>query len=210
MLKRKTFYFIRHGQTDLNLRGIVQGRGVDTSLNATGVNQAEAFFKQYQAVPFDKIYTSTLVRTHQTVRGFIDRGIAWEQLEGLDEISWGIYEGQEQTAEVLHGFEGLVSAWKNGYLDICVEKGESPNELMRRQQVALNHMLSQTDEENVLVCMHGRALRVILCLMTGLDGRLMDEFPHTNTALYKLEYHDGIFEIVDHYNVSHLEALSDE
>ncbi|HAU54829.1 MAG TPA: histidine phosphatase family protein, partial [Sphingobacterium sp.] len=30
---KKTFYFIRHGQTDLNLRGIVQGRGVNSPLN---------------------------------------------------------------------------------------------------------------------------------------------------------------------------------
>ena len=34
---KKTFYFIRHGQTDLNLKGIVQGRGVDSPLNENGI-----------------------------------------------------------------------------------------------------------------------------------------------------------------------------
>lgn len=40
---KKTFYFIRHGQTDLNLKGIVQGRGVNSPLNETGLAQAQAF-----------------------------------------------------------------------------------------------------------------------------------------------------------------------
>ncbi|MEM6877731.1 MAG: histidine phosphatase family protein, partial [Bacteroidota bacterium] len=35
MLKQ-TVYIVRHGQTDYNLRGIVQGSGVDSSLNDTG------------------------------------------------------------------------------------------------------------------------------------------------------------------------------
>jgi len=161
-------------------------------------------------VPFDKIYTSTLLRTHQTVKGFIDLELPWEQLVGLDEISWGIYEGKEQTPELLSGFEELVAAWRNGELDVSIENGESPNALMARQQVALDHMLAQRDEKNILVCMHGRALRIMLCLMTGIDARLMDDFPHTNTALYKLLYDNGRFEIIDHYNIAHLEALINE
>ncbi|WON92851.1 MULTISPECIES: histidine phosphatase family protein [unclassified Sphingobacterium] len=207
---KKTFYFIRHGQTDLNLKGIVQGRGVNSPLNKMGLAQAQAFFDRYNTVPFDKIYTSTLLRTHQTVQGFLDLDLPWEQLVGLDEISWGIYEGKEQTPELLAGFEKLVAAWRNGELDVSIENGESPNALMARQQVALDHMLAQTDEKNILVCMHGRALRIMLCLMTGVDARYMDDFPHTNTALYKLLYDNGQFEIVDHYNTAHLEALINE
>ena len=50
--------------------GIVQGRGMDTELNEKGRAQAEAFYQAYKDVPFDKIYTSTLKRTHQTVQNF--------------------------------------------------------------------------------------------------------------------------------------------
>ncbi|HNU42529.1 MAG TPA: histidine phosphatase family protein, partial [Cyclobacteriaceae bacterium] len=32
----KKIYIIRHGQTDFNLKGIVQGSGVDSSLNVRG------------------------------------------------------------------------------------------------------------------------------------------------------------------------------
>ena len=75
---KKTFYFIRHGQTDLNLLGIVQGRGVNSPLNANGMRQAQAFYEAYKSIPFDKVYMSTLLRTHQTVQQFVDQGIVSE------------------------------------------------------------------------------------------------------------------------------------
>jgi probable phosphoglycerate mutase len=204
---KKVFYFIRHGQTDLNHRGIVQGRGVNSPLNANGLKQAEAFFEAYRNVPFDKIYTSTLLRTHQTVAPFVKLGIPFEELVGLDEISWGIYEGKEQDEGVMTGFNNLVNSWKNNQLDMAIQNGESPNTLVRRQKEAVDYMLQQPDENTVLVCMHGRALRILLCHLTDVPVCKMDDFPHTNTALYVLEYDDGKFTIVDHYNTQHLENL---
>ncbi|PVH25359.1 histidine phosphatase family protein [Sphingobacterium corticibacter] len=204
---KKTFYFIRHGQTDLNLRGIVQGRGVNSPLNEMGRKQAEAFFQAYKHVPFDKVYTSTLLRTHETVASFITAGIPTEQLVGLDEISWGIYEGREQDETIMAGFKALVDQWRNNLLDVAVENGESPNALVIRQQEAMQHMLAQEDEELVLVCLHGRALRILLCHLTEMEVCQMDYFPHTNTALYIVEYEDGKYRIVDHYNTQHLEDL---
>ena len=204
----KALYIIRHGQTDLNLKGIVQGRGVDSPLNATGLKQAEAFYAHYKHVRFDKIYTSTLVRTHQTVAPFV--GIPTEQLAGLDEIGWGIYEGKEQTPDIMEGFVSLTERWRAGELDCAVAGGETPNQLAARQREALNHILSQPDEKTVLVCMHGRAMRVFLCLLTERDIASMDEFPHTNTALYKVHYDGERFTIVDAYNIEHLEGLLTE
>jgi probable phosphoglycerate mutase len=204
---KKTFYFIRHGQTDLNLRGIVQGRGVNSPLNETGLQQAKAFYEAFKDVPFDKVYTSTLLRTKQTVQRFIDQGIPAEELPGLDEISWGIYEGKEQDEVIMAGFEQVVAAWRSGNLDLSIEEGESPNQLVARQKEAVAYMVAQPNEETVLVCMHGRALRILLCHLTDMSVCLMDDFPHTNTALYILTYEDGRFSIIDHYNVKHLENL---
>ncbi|QBR13065.1 histidine phosphatase family protein [Sphingobacterium sp. CZ-2] len=204
---KKTFYFIRHGQTDLNLKGIVQGRGVNSPLNDNGIKQAQAFYEAYKHVPFDKIYVSTLLRTHQTVESFLAHGIPSEELVGLDEISWGIYEGQEQTPEIMTGFEKVVNSWRNNDLDLAIDQGESPNTLVERQREAVEYMLAQEDEENVLVCMHGRALRIMLCHLTEVPVCQMDDFPHTNTALYILEYQNNQFNIIDYYNTSHLSAL---
>jgi len=205
---KKTFYFIRHGQTDLNLKGIVQGRGVNTSLNDNGRKQADAFFKAYKHIPFDKIYTSTLVRTHETVEHFVNElGIPCEDLIGLDEISWGIYEGKVQDETIMQGFKELVSSWKNNELDVRIENGESPNQLVQRQKEAIAYILEHEDEETILVCMHGRALRIMLCHLTDTPVSNMDNFPHTNTSLYVLTYENGKFSIIDHYNTTHLEGL---
>lgn len=206
-MKKKTFYFIRHGQTDLNLRGIVQGRGVDSPLNSTGFSQADAFYQAYKYVPFDKVYTSTLLRTKQTIEQFILDGVPTEAHHGLDEISWGIYEGKEQDENVISGFEKVVSQWRQGDLDLGIVNGESPNQLVVRQKQAMEYILSKEEEEIVLICMHGRALRIMLCHLTGLPVNLMDDFPHTNTALYVLEYNNGSFTITDRYNIEHLKNL---
>ncbi len=203
----KIFYFIRHGQTDLNLRGIVQGRGVNSPLNENGQRQAQAFYESYKDIKFDKVYTSTLLRTHQTVTPFLEQGIAWEQLEGLDEISWGIYEGREQNPAIMSGFEKVVGAWRKGDLDLNIEDGESPNQVVERQRQAIDHMLRQPEEDTVLVCLHGRALRILMCVLTDVDVRLMDDFPHTNTALYVVKYQSNQFSIIDYYNIKHLEGI---
>src|SRR5580704_6907223 len=104
----KTLYIVRHGQTDLNKRGIIQGRGMDTNLNDEGRRQAALFFNAYKTVPFDKIYISELKRTQQSVQPFIDLGIPYEKLSGLDELAWGVYEGQPHTPETAAGFLKLV------------------------------------------------------------------------------------------------------
>jgi len=62
-LQQKTIYLIRHGETDFNRRGVVQGSGVDSDLNDMGRAQAQAFFQAYQHVPFEKLYVSGLKRT---------------------------------------------------------------------------------------------------------------------------------------------------
>src|ERR1700710_2370135 len=95
----KTLYIVRHGQTDLNKQGIVQGRGRDTDLNDEGRKQANLFYQAYKSVPFDKIYISELKRTQQSIQQFIDLGIPYEKLPGLDELAWGIYEGMPSSPE---------------------------------------------------------------------------------------------------------------
>jgi len=203
----KQIYIIRHGETDLNKKGIVQGRGVNSPLNETGLKQASAFYEAYRQERFDRVYTSTMLRTHQTVEQFIRKGIPWTQLAGLDEISWGIYEGLEQDGRIMAGFTEITSGWCHGKLDTCVEGGETPLQLVERQKEAMDHIVSATEERKVLICMHGRAMRTLLCYLTNRPLCEMDEFPHTNTALYKIHYFSGKFEIMDAYNINHLEGL---
>ena len=207
---KRSLYIIRHGQTDLNKQGIVQGRGVNSPINEHGILQAKAFYENYQHIPFDRVITSTLRRTHQTVENFIQDGIPWTQHAGLDEISWGIYEGKYQDEEILTGFNNLIECWTNGNLDVCVENGETPNEMKVRQENAIKEILEITEgDKNVLICTHGRAMRMLLCLLTNQSYSLMDTFPHTNTALYKVDYDGSSFNIDLFYNIDHLINLEE-
>lgn len=201
---QKTLYIVRHGQTDLNKQGIVQGRGMDTNLNEEGRQQAELFFTAYRHIPFDKIYISTLKRTQQSIQRFIDLGISYEKLSGLDELAWGIHEGQPSTPETKSAFFKLMRDWTGGRLDAKFEKGESPNEVKERQLQALETIMSHPEEKNVLICMHGRALRLLLCLLTNKPLTEMDSFPHQNLVLYKVTYDGSQFAIADFNNAIHL------
>ena len=188
-LAPKTIYLIRHGQTEQNRTGIIQGSGIDSELNQTGREQAQAFFERYHKIPFSKVYTSALRRTHQSVQGFIDQGIPWEQYAGLNEISWGQSEGKKST---LHGdaaFYRVLRLWSLGEVHTAVPGGESPTQVAERQQPVLDLIFSRTDEETILVCMHGRAIRILLCTLTGTPMHLMDTFEHRNLCLYKLRFH---------------------
>jgi broad specificity phosphatase PhoE len=200
----KTLYIVRHGQTDLNKQGIVQGRGKDTDLNDEGRRQADLFYEAYKTVPFDKIYISELKRTQQSIQQFIDLGIPYQKLAGLDELAWGVYEGQPATTENKAAFLDLMRNWLDGNLDTKFEGGESPNEVKERQLQALETIMAHTEEKNVLVCMHGRALRLLMCILTGLPLTQMDTFPHQNLVLYKVTYNGSKFTIVEANNALHL------
>jgi phosphoserine phosphatase len=200
----KELYIIRHGETDYNKRGIVQGRGVNTDLNELGKEQAEAFYLYYKQVPFDKVYTSALKRTHQTVKRFIEGGLPWEQLPGLDELSFGIWEGKESKEDWISAFREMNNNWQRGQCDLSFEKGESPNQVSGRLQEALDVILSRPDEKRVLICMHGRSLLVLLCMLSQSPVSCMSNFAHSNTCLYRVSYLDGQFNVLEANDVRHL------
>ena len=203
-MKNKTIYLIRHGQTDFNKQGIVQGSGVDTSLNEMGRMQAEAFYQAYKDIPFDKIYISGLKRTKETMAPFINAGIPHQQFPELNEFSWGCKEGMPLTDENHQAYLKVTDAWKAGNLHECIEGGESPIQVRERLQTAIDAIMANEDEEVILVCMHGRAMRVFLCILLNYDLCNMDYFAHDNTCLYKMVYTGSMFSVVSFNDVAHL------
>jgi broad specificity phosphatase PhoE len=202
-LKSKKIYLIRHGQTDFNLKGIVQGSGVNSDLNETGRQQAEAFYARYKDIPFKKIYTSALIRTYQSVSKFITSGIPHESEKALNEISWGMWDGKLPTSEMNSVYWQIVNRWKEGDLEAKIEGGETPIQVKERL-IPMVEKLLQPEDSPVLVCMHGRAMRILLSMLTGQSLAVMDSFPHENLCLYVLEVKDGQAVIVEQNNLSHL------
>ncbi len=209
-LTQKTIYLIRHGETDYNRRGVVQGSGVDSDLNDMGRAQAQAFFQAYQHVSFTKIYISGLKRTYQTAEPFIELGLPYESLTGLNEISWGVMEGRAPGNSDNEIYRFLIESWASGNTAMATEGGESPEQVAVRQKAAIDHILSHPEEETVLIAMHGRAMRILLCWLTNQPLSMMDQFEHSNLCLYKLHYsyESSCFTIEQANDTSHLLSLA--
>jgi len=199
----KTIYIIRHGQTDFNLKRIIQGSGIDSSLNETGRNQAKLFYEAYQDLNFELVVTSALQRTHQTVNPFIEKNIPWIQMPELNEINWGIHEGKEGTPAMMKNYDHITSEWRAGNYNIGIEKGESAQVLMDRLNKFIE-TIEQREEKLILVCSHGRAMRCLICLLDGKPIKHMDDYGHHNTGLYIVQQKDNKFEIITSNDISHL------
>lgn len=64
---KNDFYFLRHGQTDHNLKGVPAGAEVDIPLNANGVQQAHRVKTLIDTLPLEMVCYSPLISTKQTL-----------------------------------------------------------------------------------------------------------------------------------------------
>ena len=180
-------YILRHAETDYNRKGIIQGSEVDSDINTTGILQSEKFYSKYKDIEFDKVFVSNLKRTYQTVKSFIEiNNIPYEKLEEFNEISWGVNQGKNDE---LKDYKKLIYTWLDGELDNKFDSGESPNEMVIRLVKGFKYIISH-NLDRVLLCIHGRALRILLSEVLDKDLTKMDKYPHSNTGLYVMEYID--------------------
>ncbi len=182
----------------------MQGKGIDASLNKNGRRQAQAFYNNYKNEGFEVVYTSTLKRTTESVQLFLDDGLPQIKLAGLDEIGWGVYEGVEAGYEDKLFFKEITERWANGETSLAIDEGESPDEVAQRQ-LGVIELIKNADESMILICMHGRALRVFLTQLLDLPIASMDQFGHRNLCLYLLNYTNGKFTLGKENDIRHLE-----
>ena len=92
-IPKRTFYFLRHGQTDWNVEGRFQGH-TDMPLNEVGVSQAHLAARALASCPVDMLVTSPLTRALQTaaiVAEHLDKPLF---VDGeLKERHFGSFEG---------------------------------------------------------------------------------------------------------------------
>ena len=194
-------YIIRHAETEYNRKGIIQGSEVDSDINDVGISQSNSFYEYYKNINFDKIYVSDLKRTFQTIRRFTEKGSSYEKLKEFNEISWGVNQGKSDDLE---DYARLIDTWLAGNLDNKFEDGESSNEMSVRLVKGFDKVLDD-DHDTVLLCIHGRALRILLSKIIDNDLTKMDKYVHSNTGLYILEYKNGKYEILGSNLRDHLE-----
>ena len=155
-----TILLVRHGETDWNLERRVQGHS-DPPLNDTGRDQARTLAAKLTVEPIDAVYSSDLLRAHETARVVAEsRGLEVTLLWDLRERNFGTWEGltdEEVFARFPQAAEGY---WGDA---------ETKDEMAGRVSEALNHIAERHPGGCVLVISHGGPLRAVLA-QCGIDG----------------------------------------
>jgi probable phosphoglycerate mutase len=196
-------YIYRHGETLYNTKGIIQGRGVDSSLNETGKAQSNAFFEKYKEVPFDRLITSTLKRTQETAAPFETLGILTERRSNLEEIGWGEWEGKKADEGMHKAYLGLLKAWADGDYTKSLVGGDSAQEMGDRLSIFVDYLKTLNDKK-VLVCTHGGCLAYLMTILQGQPLSTMPQYKHHNTGLCVFEYDGTNFHLKLQDDTSHL------
>ena len=202
-----TVYLIRHGQTDYNKQGIVQGSGIDAPLNSTGMGQAKAFYEYYKNMAFEAFYASNLRRSQDTLSCWKSAGKQINIEAGIREFSWGELEGVRPTPTQKELFDNIRSSWALGNLEERVSGGENPLEAWERAKPFFLNLPQKYPGKSVLVCSHGRQIRVVLSAL--LDGSIskMEHYEQPNTCLHILSlYGSGQAKAIKLADTSHLDA----
>ncbi|WP_069132593.1 histidine phosphatase family protein [Rhodohalobacter halophilus] len=199
----KKLFIARHGETDYNKQGLLQGRGIDAPLNETGWDQARKLAGYLQQYPTDHLVSSSLKRSWQTAEPFRDStGLDIRKDEGLDEMDFGIYEGVPYT-EAVGDLVALKEIWESGNIDEPVPGGESPLQVFERANGAVRKIMDQSSEETIVLILHGRLIRILLSEWLGYGLENMQQVSHQNGAVNHLVY-NGEFEAVYLNKIEHL------
>lgn len=194
-MQETTLYFVRHGETEYNRRRIMQGRKINSSLNKTGREQAEALARRFSDISLDAIYTSALNRTIETAAPISAQraDAVVRSLRDLDEMSWGVYEGTPWCDELEAMLDEMHARWDRGEFGYRVEEGESILDVQKRGVAAVEKIVEDHSGETVLIVTHGRFLRVLLSTILELGLERMDEVDHANTGVNILMHCDGAY-----------------
>ncbi len=132
MLVERTFYYLRHGETDWNREHRAQGHN-DIPLNETGLAQARAAVAGLTRCNIATVCTSPLQRarvTAEIVNETLGRPLV--VIDALKECGYGVVEGQVRGGS-------WFKAWRDGG---TIEGAESYEGFMARALQGLNAALA--------------------------------------------------------------------
>jgi probable phosphoglycerate mutase len=181
-----TFALVRHGQTDWNAQGRLQG-ATDIPLNDVGRGQARDAVAVLSAYEWDAIVSSPLSRAAETadlIAAGLGLGVA-RRVPELAERSFGPAEGLQAGPEldalrIPNGFRGA----------------ESEDEAAGRGLAALEALAEEFRGRRVLAVAHGTLLRVSLSRAIGrtlesIDNAVLNLAHHHAVDGWELEYFNG-------------------
>lgn len=168
-------YFVRHGQTDYNVAGIMQGH-LDIPLNQNGILQAQKVRDELKDFNIDIIYTSPLSRAKTTakiINEFHDVKIVLD--DRLKELFSGSAQGE------------VISSWpeeKHKQVFSHPEDfgGESIEAFCKRVSDFFDEI--KNSPQNILIVSHAGVYRAIYKHINGFENFDFEiETPKNATAI---------------------------
>lgn len=188
-----TVFIVRHGETDANVRHILQGSGGDFELNENGIEQAAALGQELSNIDFNAAYTSALMRTRQTAQYILSENKYWDTrkkavaLSLLNDNSWGEAEGMVYATAVEKFGENSMNLGAIDDSDYVSPIGaETKYQAVNRFGWAMQSIVNDAskDGENILVVAHS-SIAWWIQYATGVQTNL------NNTDCVKLQFTDG-------------------
>lgn len=179
-------YFIRHGQTEANVKGILTGR-LETKLTQKGIDDAIELSKELTE-DFDYYYCSPLTRTHQTLKA-IKGDVEYIVDERITEVSSGDWQGKlkSELPEVEYDL------YKKGQLN--PPNGESLEDVDKRIKAFLEDMFSKYKaDEKILIVTHNAFMRNLKRMFIDKDKvgepKNLEIFAVDNEMYERLKQHE--------------------
>ena len=152
-------YILRHGETALNVRRVMQGR-LDEPLDDSGRELAVLTGRAIKDIRFDFCISSPLKRAAETAKIILHESgndVPIEFDERLLEIDFGELEGKKLSDMGEAGKLFLTAP-----LDfVGFPGGETVRDVCKRTQGFLKELINKDDKKTYLISTHGCALRAM-------------------------------------------------
>src|SRR5471030_1227059 len=166
---------VRHGESEGNFAGSLQGSRLDTPLSALGIRQAECLAIRLACEAIDAVWASPMVRAREMaalVAAPLGLGVLLDA--DLVEFDWGIWSGRPFTGEIEKEVSDVRARWRAGETELSPSGGESPARAAVRADRFLGR-LSGSGARAPLVVAHGRFNRILMTRLLGRELGRMDE-----------------------------------
>lgn len=183
-------YLIRHGQTDWNLAHRIQGQR-DIPLNETGRRQAAQLAEGMKERPVARVFTSRLSRARETAEAVADsQGVSLYLVDGLEEISYGQWEGMTME-EIRQAYPAEYDVWWKDPVNGAPPGGESQMDVLvrtARAMEAIKANMASDGAKAVAVISHGASICCILPWLLKEGMPKEDGFSIMNAAITVIDY----------------------
>ncbi|MFC1627311.1 histidine phosphatase family protein [Patescibacteria group bacterium] len=201
-----TIYLVRHGETDWNKKGILQGHK-NPKLNPTGIQQAQKVAKRLKNIKFDAAYSSDLSRAKQTAEIIVlEHELAVVTRKAIREQSMGKYEGVKRSIfrkELKDLLEKIQAMSDEERFKFKRPHGiESHEKVVERFIRFLREIAVAHPNKTILVVSHGGLMKFFLRHLGFADYKKLDHAPIGNLSYIKI-LSDGIeFEVIKTHGVN--------